>query len=214
MSILPFVSQLLVEGKNDQHVVWALCERHRIAETFTVELPDDEEGGIDGLIASIPVRLKISRLRALGIIIDADQNLQGHWDSVCRHLTQAGYQNLPPQPEIDGFITTPADKPRVGVWLMPNNQLPGMLENFVAHLIPDDDPLASKAEAILQEIERDDLNRYAILHHPKAYIHTWLAWQEMPGRPMGQAIMAHVLMHDSPLAITFVTWLNRLFVSP
>ncbi|MEC4880603.1 MAG: DUF3226 domain-containing protein [Scytonema sp. PMC 1070.18] len=31
--------QLLVEGKNDRHVIWALCERHQLPDTFSVEVP-------------------------------------------------------------------------------------------------------------------------------------------------------------------------------
>nr|WP_233258533.1 DUF3226 domain-containing protein [[Phormidium] sp. ETS-05] len=94
---------------------------------------------------------------------------------------------------------------------MPNNQLPGMLEDFVAALIPADDALKPKVEKILREIEHEELNRYTLIHRPKALIHTWLAWQEKPGMPMGQAITARVLDGGSEIAIVFVEWLNRLF---
>jgi hypothetical protein len=86
-----------------------------------------------------------------------------------------------------------------------------MLEDFVAHLIAPDDALRPKAEGILQEIERDCLNCYTLVHRPKALIHTWLAWQETPGMPMGQAITAQVLKHDCAIALSFVEWLQRLF---
>jgi len=208
----PTRAQLLVEGKNDLHVIWALCKQRQVAKTFSVEIPDEaESGGIEALLKSIPVRLKISGLRALGIVVDANQNLAGRWQAVCARLRQAGYENLPSQPDADGFVITLTNRPKVGVWLMPDNQLPGMLENFVTHLIPRGDPLALKAEACLQEIEEKGLNHYKPIHQPKAFIHTWLAWQENPGIPMGQAITAHILNHNEPLAMTFVNWLNRLF---
>jgi hypothetical protein len=35
----PKPQQLLVEGKNDQHVIWALCEQYQLPETFSVEVP-------------------------------------------------------------------------------------------------------------------------------------------------------------------------------
>ncbi|HEY9798259.1 MAG TPA: DUF3226 domain-containing protein [Leptolyngbyaceae cyanobacterium] len=41
--------------------------------------------------------------------------------------------------------------------------------------------------------------------------HTWLTWQGTAGMPMGQAITARVLRYDSPLALTFVKWLQQLF---
>ncbi len=204
-------AQLLVEGKNDRHVVWALCEQHRVPETFSVEIPGEDNGGVEPLLKSIPVRLKISRLRALGIILDADQNLKSRWDAVCERLREAGYSNLPSNPRLNGSIIEVDRMPRIGIWLMPNNDLPGILENFVSHLIPDDDLLATKAEGILHEIESEGLNKYSLTHHQKAFIHTWLAWQKTPGQPMGQAITAQVLSHNQPLAQAFVNWLNLLF---
>jgi hypothetical protein len=205
-------AQLLVEGKDDLHVIKALCGRHQVVETFSVQIPaEGGPGGIEALLESIPVRLKISSLRALGIVVDADQNLESRWRAVCARLEQAGYENLPSQPNANGFITVPGNKPKVGVWLMPNNRLPGMLENFVAHLIPDGDPLALQANTCLEKIQDQGLNRYKPVHRPKAFIHTWLAWQENPGQPMGQAITARVLNPGMPLAMTFVNWLDLLF---
>ena len=154
-------AQLLVEGKNDQHVVWALCQQHKVPKTFTVEIPGDVDGGIEELLAGIPLRLKSSNLAALGIVVDADQNLQGRWQSISDRLTKAGYGTyLPKQPDPNGTIISAPPKPRIGIWLMPDNQSSGMVEDFVARLIPDHDLLAPKAEAILQDIELEKLNLY------------------------------------------------------
>lgn len=208
---------LLVEGKNDQHVVWALCQQHNLPETFTVERSDQnhqEHSGVEQLLNSIPVRLKTARLRVLGIVLDADTNAQTRWQAICGRLAQAGYSNLPASPAPEGVIITQPGKPKVGIWLMPDNQLPGMVESFAANLIPDGDPLVAKARSILDEIENEKLQRYASVHRPKAFIHTWLAWQEISGQPIGQAITAKVLQHDHALASRFVNWLLRLFESP
>ncbi len=205
-------AQLLVEGKNDRHVIWALCQQHNVAETFSVEIPsEDDANSVEILLASIPVRLKASGLRALGIVLDADQNLKGRWQAIMQRLETAGYTELPDAPTPGGTVITAPAKPRVGVWLMPDNQAPGMLENFVMHLIPANDELSVKAEKILSEIEEENLNRYTLVHHPKAFIHTWLAWQNVPGQPMGQAITAHALNHNEALAHSFVEWLRVLF---
>jgi hypothetical protein len=206
-------AQLLVEGRNDRHVVWALCGQHQVPQTFSVEIPGEDNGGVEALLKSIPVRLKISGLRALGIILDADQDLASRWDAVCDRLRQTEYSDLPPVPDPNGSIIEDDQMPRIGIWLMPNNHLPGMLENFVSHLIPDDDLLVPKAEDILRGIESEGLNKYSLSHHQKAFIHTWLAWQETPGVPMGQAITAQVLDHNHPLAQAFAKWLNLLFNS-
>ena len=205
------LAQLVVEGKNDQHVVWALCKVHEIAETFVVEAPSTDRSGVDALLESIPVRLKIPGLATLGIVLDADEDVTARWQSIIQRLHVSGYTMLPAQPESAGTIIYATGKPTVGVWVMPDNQLPGMLENFVTHLIPSNDQLSLHADAVLQTIELEQLNRYALIHRSKAFIHTWLAWQETPGLPMGQAITTRILDHNSPLATIFVEWLRRLF---
>ncbi|GAB4443558.1 MAG: hypothetical protein Fur0044_39860 [Anaerolineae bacterium] len=213
-------SHLLVEGKNDQHVIWALCEMHQVPETFDVIVPgavDDVEngkikgGGIGALLEDIPIRLKEPGLQSLGIIIDADEDVQARWNSIRDRLQRVGYE-VPAQPVQNGFILALPNRPQVGLWVMPDNQLPGMLEDFVSHLIPPKDRLKPIAEKTLQSIEKKKLNLYRS-HRSKALIHTWLAWQEMPGMPIGQAITAQVLLHNQPLANRFVDWLRNLFES-
>ncbi len=212
----PAPHQLLVEGQNDKHVIWALCTQHRLPEVFSVEVPREEntKGSVSILLQILPLKLQEEHLLTLGIVVDADQNLLSRWNSVRGRLLASGLANIPKQPPAEGWISSQSNFPRVGVWLMPDNQLTGMLESFVALLIPPDDLLHSKAEAVLQDIEQAGLNRYKSIHRPKALIHTWLAWQETPGMPMGQAITAKALLHDSPIAESFISWLKRLFDLP
>jgi hypothetical protein len=206
---------LLVEGKDDKHVVTHLCIRHGLP-TIAIREPneDGEGGGIDELLAGITRRLREPRVRTFGMVVDADQDLPARWQALRNRLLPFGYASFPATPPQEGWVSAESLPMRVGVWLMPDNQLPGILEDFVAQLIPPDDALRGKAEAILAEIEREGLRRYSATQRPKALIHTWLAWQETPGQPMGTAITARSLSHDSPLATTFVAWLRRLFALP
>jgi hypothetical protein len=209
--------ELLVEGKNDRHVILALCNAHKeeLPENFEIKTPEDnghKSGGVEALLESIPVRLKISGLKALGIVVDADTNLQDRWNSICAKLKLSGYENLPQTPSPQGTIISSANKPRVGIWLMPNNELLGILENFVEHLIPEKDPLKNQVDHCLRDMELKSLNLYKAEDRPKALIHTWLAWQEKPGQPMGQAITSKVLKHNHPLALIFVDWLKNTFI--
>jgi hypothetical protein len=201
-------AHLLVEGKNDQHVIWALCEQYHIPETFDVIVPG--AGGLEAVLADLPARIDESDLRALGIVLDADENIQAPCNRLYIRFQEIGY-DMPTQPVAEGFITLPPDRPPIGVWLMPDNQLPGMLEDFVSALIPPKDRLKPIADKTLQAIEKKGLNRYKLSHRPKALIHTWLAWQENPGMPLGQAITAQGLQHNQALAQCFVAWLQRLF---
>ncbi|MBE9042306.1 hypothetical protein IQ235_16125 [Oscillatoriales cyanobacterium LEGE 11467] len=214
----PKPQQLLVEGKNDRHVIWALCQKYQLPKVFSVEVPSEEENslendgqGIELLLKGIPDRLRQENLQTLGIVVDADLDLSARWQSVSDRLKSCGYTQIPSSPPADGWVYEQSELPRIGVWLMPDNQLSGMLEDFVARLMSPDDNLRPKADTILEEIEREQLNRYTSVHHAKALIHTWLAWQKKPGMPMGQAITAQVLGDDETIALAFVKWLDRLF---
>ena len=60
----PKPQQLLVEGKNDRHVIWALCQQYQLPETFSVEVPQEEgTEGVDALLNGLPERLKAENLR-------------------------------------------------------------------------------------------------------------------------------------------------------
>ncbi len=54
-------------------------------------------------------------------------------------------------------------------------------------------------------------NRCRDTHLPVAEIHTWLAWQEEPGSPLGQAITKRYLDADAPRAQQLMDWVRRLF---
>lgn len=203
--------RLLVEGKDDQHVVWNLAERLRLKETFEVVSKNSYEQLIDAL----PVELKSTNvLERLGIVVDADEGAERHWRAIRDVLERSGfYSELPRVLPIDGLICKPDDAEQliVGVWIMPDNRLDGMLEDFVAYMIPDGDKLLPEVDAVLENLEINKLNQYKSVHHAKARMHTWLAWQDEPGMPMGTAITKQVLATDGELCNRFVDWLCRLF---
>jgi hypothetical protein len=66
-----YPQKLLVDGKNDQHVVWNLCKRLSLNQNFDVI--DCEN--IDKLFTQIPPRFKQSGIKTIGIILDADENI-------------------------------------------------------------------------------------------------------------------------------------------
>ena len=51
-------------------------------------------------------------------------------------------------------------------------------------------------------------------HRAKAEVHTWLAWQAEPGRPLGLALTRRYLDADHALAQRFHDWLVALFEIP
>jgi len=208
---------LLVEGKDDFHLIRNLwMVRDNREDAFEIKSPravDPDAGGKTVLLDSLPLELKREGLQRLGIVLDADENLSATWDAVASRLRAEGYP-VPPDLPAQGLVLDhpSGDGPRVGVWVMPDNRLPGMLEDFVRLLIPDGDALAPEAEKAVQVIEGQGLQRYTSQHRPKAFIHTWLAWQKEPGKPMGAAITRRYLDSASLQADVFVAWLCRLFL--
>ncbi|MEI7844611.1 MAG: DUF3226 domain-containing protein [Chloroflexota bacterium] len=203
--------KLLVEGKDDLYVVANLCGQNGIAmpETFFI----NDKDGIENLLSTLSVELNASELQALGILVDADTDIQARWQSIRDILIREGL-SVPAQPTPNGTILYTEDKPKVGIWLMPDNQphdgLPGLLEQFVAELIPGDDTLWPYAQNCVGNIPEQ---RFSEVARAKANIHTWLAWQEEPGKPMGTAITARYLDPDSARAQDFISWLRALFIS-
>lgn len=203
--------KLLVEGNDDQHVVWALCEKHNVPETFDVV----DCGSVDNVLKSFEVRLKLADINSrIGIVMDADTNLKSRWDSFVSILKRTEKYDCDaltlPQ---DGLVFEPTDStyPKVGIWLMPDNNQNGMLEDFIAALAKPDDALMKKSEDVLTELETEGIQKYKPVHRSKAKIHTYLAWQDVPGRPMGQAITANILNSNSDVAIRFANWLKEMF---
>lgn len=201
-----FNKKLLVEGKDDQHVIIALCKKFDLLENFDIINCQ----GIDEVFIQIPVRLKESEIRTIGIIIDADTDIKKRWNSISTILNAAGY-TLPINIPSNGLIINDVNKSKIGIWIMPNNNLNGMLEDFISFLIPADDKLLPIVNTTLQNIEEQNLNKYSINHKSKALIHTWLAWQEDPGTPLGQSITKKYLSTDKETCLKLINWLTELF---
>lgn len=204
-----FFKKLLVEGNDDQHVIWALCEKNKLKENFDVI----DCGGIEKLNNEIEVRLKstdILDFDTLGIIIDADSDINKRWSTLKKMLIQKGF-NLTNELPPSGLVYKNAEEVKIGIWIMPNNNLNGMLEDFIRFLVSKDDLLLPIANETLEQIEKQNLNQYNTIHKSKTLIHTWLAWQEDPGTPMGLSITKKYLTTDEETCNKFVNWLKELF---
>ena len=68
-----------------------------------------------------------------------------------------------------------------------------MLENFLAFLVPENDKTWEQAKNCVANLENKPFIKTNVDHTIKAEIHTFLAWQEEPGKPFGQAITAKYL---------------------
>ncbi|MFT4924259.1 MAG: hypothetical protein ACI8WB_000337 [Phenylobacterium sp.] len=197
---------LLAEGKNDCHVILSLCKQHAVPQVFGFYDCGSDKKVLKKMSALIAGAEPID---TIGIVLDADNpNLSAKWDAVNQRLTKEGYV-LPTQPTSNGTIIEQQGKPTIGIWFMPDNNVDGMLEDFCHRLI-DEESLAVASECV-GKAQAQKVTSFIDNHHAKAVIHTFLAWQNEPGMPLGQAITARALDGNKPLAIEFSAFLKRLF---
>jgi len=206
---MPGKKILLVEGTDDEHVLKHICGERGVGPLDEIK----PQGDVTRLLENFPVRLKESDIEALGVVIDADTDLTARWQSLRDRLVRAGYQSVPAEPSPAGtIISSPKDTllPAVGVWIMPDNQAAGILEDFLRFLVPAGSRLFAHVESSVANIPAEE-QRFAPLARPKAIIHTWLAWQAEPGRPLGTSITARFLDSNVAQVDALVRWLNDLF---
>ncbi len=170
------------------------------------------KGGIEKILDEIWLDIFSPGLKAIGILVDANDNIDSRWQAVRDKLKQENVI-LPSLPSLDGTIIPATDeRPRIGVWLMPDNQSRGELEDFVAKMIPRNDPVWPLSKRYIDGIPDAD-RKFAEKKILRAQVHAWLATRKSP-RPMGSAIRAQDLDVTGPLCTAFETWLRKLFELP
>lgn len=205
---------LLVEGQEDLRVVpWMVAaagipwgDKHSpIVKIHAYE-------GVGSLLAAgeIETHLKTSRLAALGVMVDADDSASARWDAIRARVSNS-YPEAPVNLPAEGVVIHRADAPSFGVWVMPDNSSRGMLETFLLHLRPTENtPLLNLSAQVTSEA-RSLGAPFISAHEDKAQIHSWLAWQNPPGRQLHNAVMENMLVRRSPEFVAFIDWFRALY---
>ncbi|WP_419945896.1 DUF3226 domain-containing protein [Candidatus Poriferisodalis sp.] len=196
---------LVVEGLDDLQVVHGI---RRVASDVP-EFAIYDAGGIDELLKMIRQLLSSSGRETLGLVADGNSNLKARWQQLMTELQRSGVV-APGVPDSMGtIIDRTSFLPRVGVWLMPDNHANGELEDFIARLVPQSDPLWPRAKDYIRGIPSGE-RKFKRSKALRAHVHAWLAVRQRP-RPLDRAIEAGDLDIDAPLCQAFVEWLQRLF---
>lgn len=129
--VLPAEKTLIVEGNNDAGLLSSILQYHGLI-TKAREVDIEVKGSREAVIAAIPSDVTVSGRRALGIVIDADDDVVKAWREIAIQLESEAY-NLHSTFSQNGTIIQPPapDKPLVGIWIMPNNKSEGAIEHFV-----------------------------------------------------------------------------------
>jgi hypothetical protein len=205
---------LLVEGKGEQYSIPELMDIYTVwgdkPKDWVVQIK--EMNGIETILKGgvISAESKTPGLRALGVIVDADNRFEARWaqlKKLCREIADSIPEELPPQ----GMIHVTPKGLRIGAWIMPDNSSHGMMETFLARLLPPEcAPIWRLAKAACEEVSKHKHSHNAV-HRDKAEIHTYLAWIEPPGQTLPEAIISRAINAKLPLAQQFVSWVIDLF---
>ena len=214
---VPVRKLLLVEGEDDKRVIPELIEKGaglpwgESKETRIVDIK--QAGGDMNLLAPdyIATELKVSRLHSLGVILDADEEPVARWQAL-RDRCLAFHPDFPEEIPADGLFAELKSGIRFGAWLMPDNRQQGMLETFLLTLRP------AETSTELWRHTTDAVDQAKLhgaawqkTHRDKAICHTFLAFQDPPGRQLHQAINERLLDAKSDGGKRFVAWFRRLY---
>jgi hypothetical protein len=224
----PSPKLLLTEGRDDLLVVSEVFEKatglkwEPAPRQFLVEI--EWCGSDTEVLRRIDVKWKESGRKILGVVLDADSS-GARWLEVRARAPSETRARIPEHLPPEGLVLDMDNGRRFGVWIMPDNQSPGMLETFLLrlrssmpsalgeHVVSSMQTAKSLMDAHLagHPDACPPVRSWRHIHRDKAEAHTWLAWQDPPGIRLHEAVRKELLDVQAPLAQAFVGWLRRLY---
>lgn len=212
---------LLVEGESDKYFFnqFIKCFCSSLSVDVKVVTPKDvSSGGYNnkqGAFAQLSLLSKgTAEQMRLGLIVDADQkNHGGGVANTIEQLNQALVKNqfqsgIKSQTNSGYFFEHALHK--CGVWITPNNQDDGIVEDFLLQSVKDkpNQSLLQHAKQIVDGLPTPtNFNAHKI---SKAYFSTWLAWQEQPSE-ISNLFRDHLIDENNIDFINLKSWLIELF---
>lgn len=217
---------LLVEGEADRGFFEQVCQTFNLNPQIKVAPPKDFQADYDNPLPNgkqnvlnllsdlLPDLLdESSQVKRLAAIIDADyDNTNGlGFERTLKHVKKiaAEYEFALLESNSNGLIFNKGDL-EFGLWILPNNQLDGMLEDFIKTCLKSDEQiLLNHATETIHAIPAPKFNK--TIHLTKAEIATWLAWQKTPGHGFYVSVKDNLLQTDHALFQELEQWLKMIF---
>jgi len=211
---------LLVEGDSDKSFFQKLCKRLDLDTVVQVATPKDLEGrrnSKEGVFHRLDVllnQLNDGQITHIALVVDADYP-EHHGLGYQKTIDRVETLVEPFDFELDlasenGLCFKHADGfADLGLWVMPDNQQEGMLEDWIKTCVKvDEQTLFQSASSAVQGLENPKFSAHLT---SKAEVATWLAWQKQPGHGLYVALNDELLDGDSPLFKAIEQWLLRVF---
>lgn len=212
--------RLIVEG-NDAIALTRICMRrglnppkgYRNTQKFKAEFVISAKG-IDKVNTALIEELQSPDVTRIGVIVDANNvGVEARFDSLKNTIENILEITLPAEAVVSnqGFGYQVTEDLFIGIWIMPNNETEGYLEHFLCTLIPPENEVWNFANQKVEELMNQAFCEFTTVKKQKALLHTYLAWKESPGLPMGTAIQANYINGLSTNANDFITWFKSTF---
>ena len=193
---------LLVEGYTDLYFVKHIYKKSCLSFDWEVK----NGGGIDSVLSHLEIALRHRERPPIGVIVDADSDIKKCWSRITSRLKVS----TPEYPSPGGtIIDQVGGLPRIGIWVMPDNESSGELEDFVIEMIPDDDVVWCLSKAYVDGIPEDN-RKFNSGKIDRAKLYAWLAVRKQPSH-IGTAICDGDLDISTERCKAFVAWLKRLY---
>lgn len=172
--------------------------------------------GLDDLLKSISLQteLEVSGRKAFAIVMDAETKPSAPWERVKTFVNSAKpkFKSVPSAMPKEGLCLENENGVRFGLWIMPDNNAKGMLEDWLKLLVPKEQAeLWDYAVGCTKEAREKFGSGCKEVHLPKAHLHTMLAWKDPPGQRIGSAISDKILDPTAEAAKPFLKWFKEVF---
>ncbi|MBD3167183.1 hypothetical protein GF324_11320 [bacterium] len=209
---------MIVEGIDTAHFVPELMENYigrweTGPDQYLVNI--DSPGGQDDILndAYMYAKLRSPEVSYLGLVLDAEGDLSSLWIRISSLFATYGF-GLDDHPPSKGYIgKSESINKKLGIWIFPDNQTNGMLEDFIILLLSDQShSLFDFAKDATEKAKSDKNAPFKEVHRSKAEVRNWLAWQDPPGIQYHHAeLCKSVLNLRASTGLAFRDWFMELF---
>lgn len=222
---MPAKNILLVEGASDQKFFKQLLSGLSNTPEIEPKIPRDVDAqiyrnGLQPLYRQLQLQLDLlirGQVNKLAVIVDADHTAQAGNGFANRREQLIGLLaekdfviTLQPQAAAVGEIFKHPSGAEVGVWIMPDHQSDGMIEDlFIGLIKPEHAPLLQQATEVIGNL--GEYKAFAPHHESKARLSTWLAWQKEPGISPSYAYYKDLFDKENVRLVALTDWLKRVF---
>jgi hypothetical protein len=209
---------LLVEGKDDAYVTAALLKIHKLPDRcFCIQ----DCKSASKLLSEINELFRsATKTKIVGIVLDADENIVSRWEQITDKLKRISSNYKIPEninskgTIIEAINSDEEEFPKVGIWIMPNNEKEGMLEDFLMEMAEESNYKGGiqYAKECVENAKEKNFTSFKDTHKSKSVVHTYLAWHDEPSFTFGKAITKQEGFNpNTPLVQNFIDWLKNLF---